>query len=1003
MNHPVPLTGSLLFIALIVSSTRAGDMAFPGKDWELASPQSQNVDAEKLKAAVDYLAASAGSNGVKRMVIVRNGRMIWRGPEADKPQGVWSVTKAFTSTAHGLLIEDGKCTLDTLAKDFDPALAKYYPTVTLRHFATMTSGLDGVGGGYDFDDQRRGDQNALVEPLPPFFPPGTKYMYWDEATQHYGYTLTQIAGESLHDYLKRRILDPIGITQFNWKPDATGKVLNWTGGIEISAEDLARFGLLFLNRGNWNGRQLINADWVDQATRVQVPASIPNALPTSSRKGSGVYGYHWWPNGITPEGQRRWPDAPLSTYSRSGYNNNDLFVIPAWNMVTVRLGLDEQEDEITTAEYNTFLRMIGEAILDPVVDGELRVWHPVTVRFRGPAATETDDQPNPFLDYRLQVAFTGPSGQQYDVPGYFDGDGYGGGSGNVWCARFTPDEAGRWSYQASFRTGKEIAVSLDPAAGRPVGFDGVRGSFDVAPGDPEAPGFLKWGRLEYVGGHYLKFAARPVLDSRRHGQPGELSRLRGIRPHAAQPPVRGPCRRLAARRPGLGRGKRPRHHRRRQLSCLARSQQHLLPHAQHRRRRQGRLALGRIARSRTAVPKNDNLHYDIGKLRQWETVFAHAQRQGIFLHFVFNEAEEPNKRELDDGELGTERKLYYRELIARFGHHLALEWNLCEEYNLGFDFGPDRVRRLPTTSRRSIRTIIRSPFTRPAIRSKRCGSRSAIRASASRRSSLGRTESTSLTEQFREATAQAGRPLPVSMDEFTLDKGQEQGCAFRSTMPNAGAWRSSGPPICPAATSSSFWAICWRPTVSRRPSARDCGIYVLHARRFLEALPFWEMEPADQLVTGAATISVTQNRGRKTYSMGAQVFTKPGEIYAIYLPQAQDGAALDLVRRRRALPAEVVQPANRRVRRPCRQRDRRGTDSLGQAASRGRQGLGRADRESPAAPGSHRGVILTVLSAGAPAVTTLTARNLFVMFVPVAIFPWQLRAQIPAQASASNL
>ena len=80
--------------------------------------------------------------------------------------------------------------------------------MTLRHLATMTSGLDGLGGGYDFDDQRRGDQNALVEPLPPFFPPGTKYMYWDEATQHYGYTLTQIAGESLEDYLKKRILDP---------------------------------------------------------------------------------------------------------------------------------------------------------------------------------------------------------------------------------------------------------------------------------------------------------------------------------------------------------------------------------------------------------------------------------------------------------------------------------------------------------------------------------------------------------------------------------------------------------------------------------------------------------------------------------------------------------------------------------------------------------------------------------------------------------------------------
>lgn len=351
---------SICFGCLSVS---AGDTVFPDDTWEQATPESQGVDSSSLQAAIDFLADAAGAEGTRRMVIVRNGRMIWQGSEAGKVQGVWSVTKAFTSTAHGLLIEDGKCTLETLATNYDPVLVKYYPDVTLRHFATMTSGLDGVGGGYDFDDQGRGDQNALVEPLPPFFPPGTEFMYWDEATQHYGYVLTQIVGESLEDYLKRRILDPIGIHHWKWNPDSTGKVLNWTGGLEISAEDLARFGLLYLNRGNWKGRQLIDAGWVDEATRVQVPNTIPDALPTSSRKGSGVYGYHWWPNGVTTEGKRRWPDAPLSTYARSGYNNNDLFIIPDWRMVTVRLGLDEREDPITNAEYNTFLRMVGESLI----------------------------------------------------------------------------------------------------------------------------------------------------------------------------------------------------------------------------------------------------------------------------------------------------------------------------------------------------------------------------------------------------------------------------------------------------------------------------------------------------------------------------------------------------------------------------------------------------------------------------------------------------------------
>lgn len=357
------MSGSILVLLTVFCLVgQAGSMVFPGTAWKRGKPESQGVDSAKLEAAVKYLAEHSGRDGVKRLIVVRNGRVIWAGPQIDCPQRVWSVSKAFTSTAHGLLIEDGKCTLGTLAKEYNPELATLYPTVTLRHLATMTSGYDGVGGSYDFDDRGRGDKNALVAPLPPFFAPGTKYQYWDEATQQYGYVLTQIAGEPLADLLTRRVLGPIGISTAKWLPDTTGEVPNWTGGLVISAADLARFGHLFLNKGNWNGRQLIDANWVREATVVQVPPSIPNALPSTTRKGSGCYGYHWWPNGILPNGRRRWPDAPAQMYARSGYNNNDLFIIPPWNMVIVRLGLDQQEHNITTAEQNVCLKMIAQAI-----------------------------------------------------------------------------------------------------------------------------------------------------------------------------------------------------------------------------------------------------------------------------------------------------------------------------------------------------------------------------------------------------------------------------------------------------------------------------------------------------------------------------------------------------------------------------------------------------------------------------------------------------------------
>ena len=140
-------------------------MAFPAKEWAKAAPQLQGVDPGRLADAVRYLEEHAGPDGVKRLVIVRRGRMIWSGSEADRRQPVASITKAFTSTAHGLLIADGKCTLDTLAREFNPEhLAERYPLVTLRHLATMTSGYDGVGGSLRL---RRGEAAVRRQRLRP--------------------------------------------------------------------------------------------------------------------------------------------------------------------------------------------------------------------------------------------------------------------------------------------------------------------------------------------------------------------------------------------------------------------------------------------------------------------------------------------------------------------------------------------------------------------------------------------------------------------------------------------------------------------------------------------------------------------------------------------------------------------------------------------------------------------------------------------------------------------
>lgn len=342
---------------------------FPGKQWEEATPESQGVDPGKLKEAVALLDRTVGSNGVHELVIIRNGRMIWHGDDIDKVHGVWSFTKSFTSTVCGLLIDDGKCTLETKAMDFLPDMAATYPTVTIRQFATMTSGYRAIGdepqGKY-----KHGPSNTPYKPNPEplFTPPGSKFAYWDSAMNQFAHLLTRIAGEPMVDLFRRRIADPIGMDPAKWHWGDWGSVDgivvnggsgNKSGPMKISARETARFGLLFLNRGNWNGKQLISEHWVSEVSRVQAPATLPLGHPESKTVGPGTYGFNWWVNGIKPDGSRKLPGAPPDVFYGAGHNNNMCFVIPDWNMVIVRLGLDgHARDEV----WGDFLAKIGDSL-----------------------------------------------------------------------------------------------------------------------------------------------------------------------------------------------------------------------------------------------------------------------------------------------------------------------------------------------------------------------------------------------------------------------------------------------------------------------------------------------------------------------------------------------------------------------------------------------------------------------------------------------------------------
>lgn len=532
------------------------------------------------------------------------------------------------------------------------------------------------------------------------------------------------------------------------------------------------------------------------------------------------------------------------------------------------------------------------AFAESIVEGTRKAWHPLTISFDGPEASSSQSSPNPFLDYRLQVRFTGPSKQVYNVAGFFDGNGKGELAGHTWKVRFSPDQPGEWTYQASLRSGPEVAVSLDEEIGTAVPLGGSSGAFNVSPLDPNSPGYLKYGRLNYVGKHYLKFQDGPYWLRGGTDEPEDFLGYAGF--VRTTPKHRYPDHVADWREgdpdwgDGQGRGITG------ALNYLADQHVNSIYFLTMNIGGDGKNVwpwLGTI--NPKGDPSNDNLHYDVEKLNQWETVFLHAQRNGLFLHVVFNEAERANKMELDNGELGVERKLYYRELIARFGHHLAMEWNLCEEYNLDFDLGPERIRQYADY------ILALDPYKHPiavhnvgdpvkvfeVIYGDPRFSMTSIQ--------LNQRPIHEVTEGVRRGTIDAGRPIPISLDEFTLDRGQRA-----SHLPVDDAEGHRREKIWPTYLSGGniefILGDLLKTDSFKTPERQKLWQYLWFARKFMEAeLPFWEMDPNDNLAAGASTFAMGIGKG-KTVPLGPQVFAKEGTVYAVYYPVADLTGTLDL-------------------------------------------------------------------------------------------------------------
>lgn len=325
----------------------------------------------------------------------------------------------------------------------------------------------------------------------------------------------------------------------------------------------------------------------------------------------------------------------------------------------------------------------------PKIAGELKKWHTISLQFDGPQCSETDFSPNPFLDYRFEVTFSNGN-KQYKVPGFFAADGNAAEtsatSGNKWQVNFVPDEAGTWNYKVSFRSGKDIAISDQPDKGKTLVPEGISGTLTVSATDKNASGFLSKGRVEYVGGRYLKFGEtgeyflKNGADSPENflayidfDQTYRYGNRAIFREGEANP--KESCHKYEAHikdwktsdptwQNGKGKG-------------IIGALNYLASQGVNS---QYMLTMNIQGDGKDVWPysdHNERTRFDCSKLAQWDLVFNHMDRLGMMIHFVLQETE--NECLLDGGHTNVQRKVYLRELVARFGHHLAATWNMGEE------------------------------------------------------------------------------------------------------------------------------------------------------------------------------------------------------------------------------------------------------------------------------------------------------------------------------------
>jgi CubicO group peptidase (beta-lactamase class C family) len=260
-----------------------------------STPEAQGIPSSAILRFVDD--AERTIDALHSVMVLRHGHVVaegwWEPYERDDPHTLWSLSKSFTSTGIGLAVAEGKLSLDDTVLSFFPEDAPANPSDNLeamrvRDLLRMNTGQHAEDlERFSFDEKEVPLTRAFLA-LPVAHKPGTHFVYNTAATYMLSAIVQKVTGMTLLDYLRPRLFEPLGIRNPTWDASPQGITLGGYG-LSVTTEDIARFGQLYLQKGAWQGRRLLPAAWVEEATALQTS----NGSNPASDWDQG-YGYQFW-------------------------------------------------------------------------------------------------------------------------------------------------------------------------------------------------------------------------------------------------------------------------------------------------------------------------------------------------------------------------------------------------------------------------------------------------------------------------------------------------------------------------------------------------------------------------------------------------------------------------------------------------------------------------------------------------------------------------------------